>query len=938
MTAATPATPAPPATERAPFVLTPDEVLKEVGVAADRGLSSTEVESRRGRYGPNKFAEAEKEPGWRVFLRQYEDLMQIVLLVAGIASIWPVGQWTTGLLLIGLTVLNAAMGMAQEGKAAAAVAALQEMMIVKTRVLRDGQLLELPAEELVPGDIVSVEAGDLIPADGRLVVASTLEVDESPLTGESVPVPKDIAALADPETTLGDRVNMVFMNTSATRGSATFVVTATGMATEVGHISDMLDTADPTVTPLTLQLEKLTRQLIAIAGAALIASMLLGLWRDQPFDELFVAAIAFAVAAIPTGLPAVVTTILSMGTRTLAEAGAIVKNLRSVETLGSTSAINSDKTGTLTLNQMTAVEMATVGRHYEITGTGYGVSGQILHEGGDIDEENLEEFLLPMVLASDAVARDGELVGDPTEGALVVLAEKGGVGTQVTRERYPRIATLPFDAAYKLMATFHQMQDTKGRDIVRAYVKGAPDQLLARGADVFARGHEPIKVDDRAREGYMAENDRLASKGLRVLATARKDFKPEDFDPDGDLLAQIDGLTLMALVGIVDPPRPTVKDSIATAHRAGIQVRMITGDHVVTAEAIGRELGIPGRAISGADFRAMSDEQVLRELDDIGIIARVTPEDKVRLVQLLQREKRIVAMTGDGVNDAPALKTADVGVAMGITGTEVSKEAAVMILTDDDFSTIVRAVRLGRNIYDNLQRYIRFQMAGLFGFIATFLGSSIFWIAGGVPFLPTQTIFINFTVQVSQAFGLGFGEPTPGLMDRKPRPAGVPILGRQMMTWLAIAGVIIGIGTLATIQLGTGEWGEWGSGPWSDDVGRTLGLVTFAFFNIAFSIATKDETRTSLSREVLADRNFAIATVVSVLITIAMTELGVLQRLLGTVSLTAEQWLVALVVGMSLLVIAEVRKLVWKIPVDEVPRGDEGTAAPPAAATASTEA
>ena len=322
--------------QRPDFLLSRDEALERADVDVKAGLSADEVTSRRGQYGPNKFAEGEKEPGWQVFVRQYQDLMQIVLLVAGIFSIWPVEQYATGILLIGLTLLNAGLGMAQEGKAAEAVAALQQMMIVKTRVLRGGELVELPAEELVPGDIVSVEAGDLIPADGRLIVASTLEVDESPLTGESLPVPKDVAALDDPETTLGDRFDMVFMNTSATRGSATFVVTATGMNTEVGHISDMLATAEETTTPLTQQLVKLTRQLIAIAGAALIASVLLGLMRGEPLDVLFVSAIAFAVAAIPTGLPAVVTTILSMGTRTLAEAGAIVKNLRSVETLGST--------------------------------------------------------------------------------------------------------------------------------------------------------------------------------------------------------------------------------------------------------------------------------------------------------------------------------------------------------------------------------------------------------------------------------------------------------------------------------------------------------------------------------------------------------------------------------------------------------------------------
>jgi Ca2+-transporting ATPase len=898
------------AAERRPeYMLTAEEALEQAGVDARTGLSTDEVAERTRRFGPNKFDEAPTEPLWRRFVLQYRDLMQIVLLVAGIVSIVVVGTVSTGVLLLVLTIFNALMGLSQEGKAEAAVSALQEMMVVTARVRRDGELVEVPAEELVPGDIVSVEAGDLITADGRLLSSATLEVDESPLTGESLPVAKDANVVSAADTPLGDRVGMVFMNTNVTRGSATFVVTSTGMQTEVGHISEMLDAAEEMETPLTRQLAELTQGLILIAGLALIASMALGLIRGEEFDTLFVAAVAFAVAAIPTGLPTIVTTILSRGTRTLADAGAIVKRLRSVETLGSTSAINSDKTGTLTLNQMTAVEMATVGRRYQISGSGYGIDGRILHEGSEGDDD-LEDFLLPMVLASDAVARDGRLVGDPTEGALVVLAEKGGVGAQVTRERFPRLATLPFDAAYKLMATFHRMEDEQGREVVRVYVKGAPDQLLARAADVFAREAAPIAVDDTTRAAYMAENDRLAAKGLRVLATARKDLQPDAFDPNGDLLEQIDGLTLMALVGIMDPPRPEVKDSIATAHRAGIQVRMITGDHVVTAEAIGRELGIPGRAISGADFRAMSDEQALRELDDIGIIARVTPEDKVRLVQLLQQDRRIVAMTGDGVNDAPALKQADIGVAMGITGTEVSKQAAVMILTDDDFSTIVRAVRLGRNLYDNLKKYIRFQMAGLFGFIATFLGASIFWIADGAPFLPTQTIWVNFSVQVAAAFGLGFGAATAGLMDRVPRPADAPILSRTALIYLAVVGVIMGIGTLLVIQLASNEYG--------DAVGRSMGLATFSFMNVAFALGTKDPQRTVFSDETLSDRTLMLAALVGVLITFLASQLGMLQRLLDTVPLTFEQWVVCLLVGFSILLISEVRKLLWKVPVDEV--------------------
>ena len=384
----------------------------------------------------------------------------------------------------------------------------------------------------------------------------------------------------------------------------------------------------------------------------------------------------------------------------------------------------------------------------------------------------LDQFLLPMALCADAVAKDGELVGDPTEGALVVLAEKGGIAAVETRQQYPRVAELPFDAAYKMMATFHRMQDESGKDVVRCLIKGAPDQLLARAhfrpdPDTLAL----VPVDDEFKQRYMDENERLASQGLRVMATGRKDFDPRASTASADLLPLLDGLTVLALVGIVDPPRPAAKAAIATAHDAGIQVRMITGDHAVTAAAIAKELGIPGRAISGAEFQAMSDAELEAAIGDIGVIARVAPEDKVRLVETLKRKGHIVAMTGDGVNDAPALKTADIGIAMGITGTEVSKEAATMILTDDNFATIVRAVELGRGLYDNLTKYIRFQMGVLVGFIVTFLGASIFNVVGGVPFVPLQTLYVNFTTQVLQAIGLGYGRPGEGLMKRKPRPS-----------------------------------------------------------------------------------------------------------------------------------------------------------------------
>src|SRR6478752_4247349 len=484
--------------------LTVDAALEGQGVKPDQGLAASEVEARRAKFGPNRFAEAAKEPRWQAFVRQYKDPMQVVLLAAGILSLFLPDQVATGVVLIGLTLFNAAMGLNQEGKANASVAALQKMLIVQAKVRRDGRLASVPMEELVPGDIVNIEAGDLGPADGRLLTAATLEIDESALTGESVPVPKQVDPVAA-DSALGDRIDLAFMNTQVTRGAGTLLVTSTGMTTEVGHISGMLQTTKDEVTPLTRQLNALTNQILVIAGVALLISIGIGLWRNTPYDILFLTAIAFSVSAIPTGLPAVVTAILSGGTTTLAAAGAIVKRLRSVETLGSTSAINSDKTGTLTLNQMTAVAMAVVGRRYAIEGQGYSTEGQITRVAGQT-EIPLDQFLMPMVLASDAVLSDGEMIGDPTEGALVALAAKGGVDAALTRQAYPRIAELPFDAAYKLMATFHRMTDDSGRDVVRCFVKGAPDQLLARAATVFDADQGAVPADGRFRDLYLAEN------------------------------------------------------------------------------------------------------------------------------------------------------------------------------------------------------------------------------------------------------------------------------------------------------------------------------------------------------------------------------------------------------------------------------------------------
>jgi P-type Ca2+ transporter type 2C len=876
-----------------------EEVCERLGVDPGVGLDPGEVERRRAEVGPNKLVEAEKEPGWRAFVRQYRDLMQLVLLGAAIISMAALQEFSTGVVIIGLTVLNALLGLNQEGKAAESVAALQKMLLIHAHVRRGGQVMDVPAEELVPGDVVFFEAGDKIPADGRLLVAATLEIEEAGLTGESTPVLKDVEPVAGDEVPLGDRLDMAYMNSTVTRGRGEMVVTATGMATEVGQISGMLSQVEEEKTPLTRQLDQLTLVITILAAAALVLVIIIGLARGEGFDELFLIGISLAVAAIPTGLPAVVTTMLSLGTQALAAKGAIVKRLRSVETLGSTSAICSDKTGTLTLNQMTARQLVVVGRRFSIEGEGYSFEGAIRRVGGETDTP-LDPFLLPMALASDAVVREGEIVGDPTEAALVVLAEKAGVDVEETRRAYPRVGEVPFDSDYKFMATFHEMENGGGK-VVRCFVKGAPDVLLARSSQVRDADGAAVPADG-ARDRVLAENDRLAGEGLRVLAVASRDIDPAAFRPDGDLLEEVQGLTLLALVGIVDPPRKEAGDAIARCKEAGIRVRMITGDHATTASAIAAQLGIEGRALPGTEFAALSDAELDEQVDGIGVVARVAPQDKVRLVEHLKQKGNVVAMTGDGVNDAPALKRSDIGVAMGITGTEVTKEAAEMILTDDNFATIVEAVEGGRGIYDNLMKYVRVQLVMLGGFILLFVGAGAFAVAAGAPLTTLQILWINFAVDVVLAIGLGFDSPAPGLMRRRPRDAGAPVVSRGLTVRLAIASVV-----MAALALGAVAWGE---DRFDLVVATTMGLTTLSLMHIAAALEAREPAGTIFSRYTLQNRRFVYLIGAALAATLLVTELGFLQRIFDTTGLTSSQWGVCLLGPIIYVALIELMKLV----------------------------
>ena len=888
--------------------LTSEEVCERLEVDRQQGLDDPAVAERRAKFGPNKLADAKKEPGWQAFLRQYRDLMQLVLLGAAIVSIVALQDFNTGIVIVGLTVLNAVLGLNQEGKAAESVAALQKMLLILAHARRGGERVDIPAEELVPGDIITFEAGDKIPADGRLLIAATLEIEEAALTGESTPVLKSVDPVVGEDIALGDRVNMAYMNSTVTRGRGEMVVTATGMETEVGQISGMLGQVTEEKTPLTRQLDQLTVLITIMAGIALALVVLLGLLHGDDFDEIFVIAISLAIAAIPTGLPAVVTTMLSLGTQALAAKGAIVKRLRSVETLGSTSAICSDKTGTLTLNQMTARQLVLVGRRYTVEGEGYSREGKILRVAGDSDV-SLEPVLLPMALANDAAVRDGEIVGDPTEAALVVLAAKGGLDVDETRRTYPRVAEVPFDSEYKLMATFHDMEQD-GRRVVRCLVKGAPDVLLARASQL--RNHDGSDIPAAgAREQVLAENDRLAADGLRVLAVASRDIDPAQWDAGGVLLDEVRDLTLLALIGIVDPPRREARDAIALCRLAGIRARMITGDHVTTAAAIAGQLGIEGRAMSGAEFAALSDAELDEQVEGIGVVARVAPEDKVRLVEALKRNGHVVAMTGDGVNDAPALKRSDIGVAMGITGTEVTKEAADMILTDDNFATIVAAVEGGRSIYDNLMKYVRVQLVMLAGFILTFVGAGLFDIAGGAPLTSLQILWINFAIDVVLAFGLGFDAASPGLMRRAPRDAGAAIVDRGLAIRLGAAGLLMAALALAIVA--------WGEDRYDLAVATTMGLTTLSLMHIAAALEVREPGETIFSRATIANRRFVYLIAAAIGLAFLVTGLGPLQRIFDTVPLTSSQWGICLLGPIAYIAVIEIAKLVSR-------RGEQKTA------------
>ncbi|MGN5237966.1 calcium-translocating P-type ATPase, PMCA-type [Rhodococcus sp. SJ-3] len=878
-----------------------DDVAESFDVAPDRGLAADDVERRRAEYGLNVLDEAKSIPAWRKVLSLLADKMTLVLVVAAVVSATVSREWETPVVIFAVIVLNTVLNYVQEARAENSLQALKQMSVSTARVLRDGRGVEVSRADLVPGDIVQLEAGDSVPADGRLVAAVRLQVAEAALTGESQPVDKTVDPVEDPHAPLGDRHDMLFMNTEVTRGRASMIVTDTGMRTEMGAIAALLGTAGAEQTPLQRRIGQLAQTLTIIAVITVTLVFVLGLLRGQTWSELLVTAVSLAVATIPEGLTAVVAFTLAMGASRLAARGAIVKQLAAVETLGSTTHIATDKTGTLTLNEMTVQRLLVHGRSFRVTGTGYGTEGKIL-VGDGRPVPDLTEALLGMAVCNDATVRDGILVGDPTEGALVVLAEKGGIDVEGSRTALTRIEEVPFDSDYKYMATFHTGPDGG----YQCFAKGAPGVLLERASSTLRAGGT-VPLDDSTRTRIRRAVEDLASEGLRTLMIAGRAL---DAVPRGDAEAlqnAVAGLTVYAIVGIADPPRSEAKDAIEVAHNAGISVHMITGDHLVTASAIADELGIRGRAAAGADLDALGDDEFRGTAAQFGVLARVAPEHKIRFVKALQADGQIVAMTGDGVNDAPALEQSDIGVAMGITGTDVSKGAANMILTDDNFATIVAAVSEGRGIYDNIVKFVKFQLTTAWGFVLIFLTAGVLGLAGGAPFTALQILWVNIIMDGPPALALGVDPTEPDAMNRPPRPVKEALLTRDRVQRILGLGVLMTAGTITVLYYGP----KWFPDSASDPLfATTLAFTTFVFYQVFNLFNVRSNLGSVFSMRTLTNHTIWIAIVAVIVMQICVVQMSVLQGFFDTTSLTSYQWALAVAVGSTVLWVDEIGKFV----------------------------
>ncbi len=867
-----------------------EQVLELLGTSPE-GLSSEEAERRLEEYGPNELREEKKVTPLEIFIGQFKSILVIILILSAVVSSYismRKGEpYTDTYVILAIVVMNAILGFVQEYRAEQAVEALKRMVAPHVVALRDGREESIDSKSLVPGDVVLLEAGSRVPADGRLLEAANLRVDEAALTGESTPVTKHRGVMAE-KIGVSDRINMVFMGTIVTGGRAVGVVTTTGMSTEFGKIAGMVQALEVEEPPLKRKMERMGRQLGIISVVLTVFVFLIGvLVHEADLETMFMMAVSMAVSAIPEGLPAVLTITLALGVSRMARQKSIVRKLASVETLGSTTVICSDKTGTLTRNEMTISRVASRSRVISVTGAGYAPEGEFILNGASLNpmtDKDLELLLRIGVLCNDARLHENEsswsIFGDPTEGALVVAATKASLGLEDLKKIYPRIGEIPFESARKRMTTIHSTPE--GGKV--AYVKGAPEIILSRSVSIYEDGAvRPLTDSDQER--MFSAMKEMAGDALRVLAMAYKELPPtlEEFQPEDVEL----GLTFVGLVGMIDPPREEVPKAIEVSRQAGIRSVMVTGDHRLTAVAIAREIGMlkeetTRSVLTGDDLAGMSDEDLDYVIDEVRVFARVSPEHKMRIAQSLKRKGHIVAMTGDGVNDAPALKAADIGVAMGIKGTDVTKEASDMVLEDDNFATIVRAVEGGRHIYDNITKYIRLMLAANFD---EFLEITVCTLLGlPLPFLPIHVLWVNLVTDGIPAVALSIDPKDPDLMRYPPRDPNEGLLSRYWR-FILFAAIIDFISDFAPFL--------WVYGVTVDAVqARTVAFTSIVFFEFLLAYQSRSETHHIFAlgwRGLTDNKMLFVSVVVSLALQFAIIYMPPLQNLFHVAPLTPFQ-------------------------------------------------
>ena len=921
-----------------PYRRSAAEVIAELGSDTKRGLPSDEIPARLARHGRNELPAVPPVPAWRRFLAQFRDVLTLLLLVATVVSfvVWTIERDSPvpyeALTILAIVLLNGILGFIQEARAEQAVAALKAMAAPSARVLRDGLQRMVPTAELVPGDVLLLEEGDTLPADARMLESISLRTAEAALTGESTPVSKDASPLRE-EVAIGDQSNMVFSGTAVAAGRGRAIVTGTGSATEIGKIAHSLETTEESETPLQKELDRVGKALgIAVVIIAIAMVVTIFVLEDVStlgdLVDVMLLAVSLAVAAVPEGLTAITTIVLSLGTQRMAKRNVIVRKLSSVETLGSTTTICSDKTGTLTKNEMTVRKVVTAAGAVDLTGAGYDPSGEVRQDGRPVVDATLLDEV-ERTLAAGHLVNNAALVqqggrwaiqGDPTEGALVVAARKVGHAEEVLQQKYPRVGEVPFSSERKLMSTAHADPEDAARVIV--FSKGAPDVLLARCTEERAAGGTRPLTPAR-REEILRSVDALASDALRTLGVAYRTLSRDAVG--GELKDHVEqSLVWLGVVGMIDPPRPEAATSVTEARRAGVRPVMITGDHPITAAAIGAELGICAKhekPLVGSQLQNMDEAQLREAVRNVSVYARVAPEHKLRIVRALNANGEIAAMTGDGVNDAPALKAADIGVAMGITGTDVAKGASAMILTDDNFASIVHAVEEGRSIFANIKRFLLYLLSSNIGEVFVMFLGVVFAGAIGlvsdegsaivVPLMATQILWINLLTDAGPALALGVEPADHDVMLRPPRDPRSRVIDRSMWIDIVYIGSIMGVGTLLVMDA------TLPGGFLADYAGRgirhaqTMAFTTLVLYQLFNTFNARFTDRSAFHR-LGANRWLWVAVATSIALQLAVVYLPFLQRPFRTVPLTSFDWLVCTAVASSVLWAAELKKLVTR--------------------------